>query len=126
MKINSLLEEVSAKKFGNPRTLLIRGMMAYNTPPMFGGSVDKSIEYFTKAELIFQNSKSSDELKPDWGYLETLAWKGQALAEKGMVQDAKSAYENALAIEPNFGWVKFRLLPQLEKQIAEKDSTIAK
>ncbi|MFH1195303.1 MAG: tetratricopeptide repeat protein [bacterium] len=126
MTISSLLEQASFREFANPRTLLIRGIMALNTPPVFGGSVDAAMEYFNKAEVIFQNSKSPDELKPNWGYLETLAYKGQALTKKGMVQEAKSAYNKVLEIEPNFGWVKYVLLPQLEKQVAEKESTTTK
>jgi uncharacterized protein (DUF2141 family) len=53
----------------------------------------------------------------DWGYVETLAWKGQALTQKKEYRLAKKTYSQALEVEPEFGWVKYNLLPQLEKMM---------
>ena len=116
-KINSLLDEVIASDFTNPRALLIKGIMDYNTPAFFGGSVENAIVRFNKAVEVFENKKIDKEnINPDWGYIETLAWLGQAYAKAENIDKAKKTYEKALAVEPNFGWVRGLLLPSLSKK----------
>ena len=56
------------------------------------------------------------EFNPEWGYLETLAWTGQVYAKLGNVDTARFYYTKVLTIEPEYGWVKYVLLPTLDKQ----------
>lgn len=114
MKINSLLEQAKIMDPNNPRSYLVKGTMLFNTPQMFGGSIDGALTNFSKVISIFE-SKSESKKGITWGYLEALAWKGIALAKKGDIENARIAYEKALKIAPNFGWVKFKLLPALDK-----------
>lgn len=111
-KIYSLLKEAQLSDSANPRIYLVRGIMQFNTPPMFGGDIDSAIKNFDMAISLF--NKNAQE-KIDWGYVETLAWKGQALTQKNEYRLAKRTYDRALEVEPEFGWVKYNLLPQLEK-----------
>ncbi len=115
MKIHSYLDDAVKANVNNPRAYLIRGQMLYNTPEMYGGSVDKAIDLWNNALLLFAGEKEKSFM-PDWGLLDTYAWLGQAFTRKGKVEDAKSTYEKALSIEPNFGWVKYVLLPGLDKK----------
>ena len=52
---------------------------------------------------------------PAWGYADALAWLGIARQQTGDLAAARAAWLQALAIEPNFAWVKFALLPSLAK-----------
>jgi tetratricopeptide (TPR) repeat protein len=113
-QIHALLSEAEAAPGKNPRPLIIKGIMQLNTPPMFGGSVEKAIDTFTLAVSIFEKEKNDNIIR--WGYEETLAWLGQAYAKNKLFDKAKEAYEKALKIEPEYAWIKFVLMPQLEKQ----------
>ena len=114
--INSTLDKILASDSLNTRALLIKGVMDYNTPAFFGGSVENAITRFNKAITVFESTESDKEnLNPDWGYIETLAWLGQAYAKAEKIDKAKETYEKALSVEPNFGWVRGFLLPALTK-----------
>ena len=112
-KIYSLLAEAAAYNNSNPRIYLVKGIMLFNTPKMFGGSNRKAINNFDKAISLFEKKVKSPV---NWGYLETLAWKGQALTRLGKYAEAETVYNKALKTEKNFSWVKYNLLPALQKQ----------
>jgi len=101
----------------NPRITLIDGISLYYKPGMFGGSVEKAAEQFEKAIQQFQTFEPENKLMPEWGYIEVYAWLGQAQKEQKNYQEARKAYRKALEIDPDYGWVKHALLPELEKQI---------
>jgi len=112
-EVYSLLEQAKTYDSLNPRVYLIRGVMLFYTPKMFGGSIQKALENFDKAISLFK-SKTGNSI--DWGYLEALAWKGQALTKLNKLNDAEEVYNKALKTEPGFSWVKRVLLPALQKQ----------
>ncbi len=120
-KIYSLLGQAESYNNSNPRIYLIKGIMLFNTPKMFGGSAVKAIDNFNKAISLYKN-KNQNPIK--WGYLETLAWKGQALTRLKKYSEAETVYNNALKIESNFGWVKYNLLPALLEQKNKANTTI--
>lgn len=124
IKIRKYLAEAIEANSNNPRAYLIKGNMLYNTPKMFGGSIDGAIEEYNKAIAIYELEIDSKK-NIDWGYLETLAWKGMALSKKEDFANAKLAYEKALEVEPNYGWVKYKLLPGL-KSSKKSDTTSIK
>lgn len=119
-KVHSLLDDAQKSDPKNPRPYLIRGIMKYQTPGIFGGSYEDAAKNFSKAIQLFEKQDSVDQLKPHWGYLETLAWLGKAQEQLENYEAAKFAYEKALKVEPNYGWVKFVLLPQLMKKLNDK------
>jgi tetratricopeptide (TPR) repeat protein len=112
-KIYELLDEAEAAPGSNPRALIVKGVMLMNTPPMFGGSVEKAIEAFTKGLAMYEADKK--DVKVTWGYEEMHAWLGQAFEKNNQPDKAKEIYTKALKIAPDFAWVKFNLLPNLEK-----------
>lgn len=111
-KIHSYLGQSLGADSQNPRAYLTKGSMLFNTPPAFGGSIDGALNNFNKAISIYESDKNAGT-EIDWGYLETLAWKGMALTKMKDTTNAILVYEKAIKIEPNFAWVKYRLLPSL-------------
>jgi tetratricopeptide (TPR) repeat protein len=115
MKINGLLGESKALNPSNPRTFYISGIMKAKTPGMFGGSTQEAIKILKTAASLFENSDDTNKLKPDWGYPETLAWLGNLLMDEKHFDDSEFFLRKALDIRPNYGWIKFVLLPKLTK-----------
>lgn len=97
----------------NPRVRLLAGISSFYMPPAFGGSLTKAQEHFTRARNGF--AATPPVPLPAWGRAEVEAWRGQVLAKQGDSTGARAAYQDALALEPEFGWVKFVLLPSLER-----------
>ncbi len=97
----------------NPRVFLQDGISKYNTPKMWGGSLPKAEVALRKAVAIFAG-QPSDAPWPNWGYMDALAWLGQALADQGKIDEARAVYQQALAIDPEVGWIRHELLPALD------------
>ena len=102
---------------GNPRNYLIQAWSAYYTPKMFGGSKEKAKKYFEQAIACFDSFKVTDPLLPDWGHDEAYAWLGAAQMEAEEFEAAKSNLNKALEINPEYGWVTYVLLPNLQKKM---------
>jgi tetratricopeptide (TPR) repeat protein len=103
----------------NPRMVLQLGVGEMHTPKMFGGGLEKAERDLRRAELLF-SWEPTNLAWPNWGRLEVLAWMGQLLALKGDRQGARAYYERALAIEPDYAWVRNILLPALDKPASKK------
>jgi len=99
----------------NPRVWLLRGIGAFNTPAMFGGGMDNAKEYLTKSIALFAKDNPTGKA-PSWGRHEAWVWMGQAYVKEGKLDSARAAYNRALEIEPNDGWVRMALLPALDKK----------
>ena len=90
------------------------GSSLFYTPAMFGGDQKKAIEHLELARQIHE--KSLDE--NNWEYLNTMATLGRCYQATGQLEKAKETYLAAMKAEPDFGWIKYQLMPNLEKQIA--------
>lgn len=99
----------------NPRVWLMRGIGSIYKPKLFGGGAEKAEVDIRKAIAKFDGDKP-EAPRPAWGRAESYAWLGQALARQDKTEDAKAAYRKALEIDPEFGWVKYQLLPDLERK----------
>lgn len=113
-KIYEMLDAAEAAPGSHPRALIIKGIMQLKTPAMFGGSVGKAIESFLKAVNQFETDKKDNPI--NWGYEESLAWLGQAYAESNQPEKAREVYAKALKLEPDYKWIKYVLLPALDKK----------
>jgi len=87
-----------------------KGSSLYFTPRMWGGDVPKAIERLIAARELYE----AQGVENEWNYLNVLAVLGQAYHYQENYDAAKKSYDSALAIAPDFGWVKYRLLPKLE------------
>jgi tetratricopeptide (TPR) repeat protein len=114
-RINALLGEAEAINPNNPRAYLIHGIMKLNTPAAFGGSVKEGLENFSKTISLFEKEVENSSSLINWGYLDALAWTGIANEKLEMSDAAIFVYKKALSIEPEYSWVKYVLLPNLEK-----------
>ena len=99
----------------NPRVVLSAAISDFNTPEMFGGSKEKSLQGLKRAAELFAQEEPTDPIQPVWGHREAYAWLGIAYQNQGELESARAAFEKALEIDPDFGWVKYWLLPELEK-----------
>lgn len=107
-----------ALQFGpaSPRVHYQKGSSLYYTPSMFGGDKEKAIAHLIQSKTFHEKCSINN----NWEYLVVLATLGQAYQGIGKLEKAEEIYALALEQEPNYGWVKFQLLPALQKEIAEK------
>ena len=118
-KIHSLLDEAQKIAPMNPYSYVIRGIMKYKTPGIFGGSYEDALKNFSYAIKLFEEEENNS-ISPVWGYIETLAWMGKTQEELNNKEAAIFAYKKALSSEPDFGWVKYELLPKLQGNSVSK------
>jgi tetratricopeptide (TPR) repeat protein len=97
----------------NPRVILLDAIGNYYKPAMFGGSKDGALAGFKRAAEFFDKEKITDPLQPDWGHEEAYAWIGVAYLDKNDKAAARAAFERALEIAPEYGWVKHQLYPKV-------------
>jgi tetratricopeptide (TPR) repeat protein len=119
---NSLAQRAIKSDSVNPRAWLVDGIMKFNTPAFFGGSVEVALANFKKALELFEHPSQREPLNPGWGHLETYAWLGKAYDKNDRPYEALATFTKALEIDPEFVWVKRVLLPALNKKIAEQSS----
>ncbi len=96
----------------NPRILMLDAISKYFTPAMFGGDKDLALAGFKRSAEIFEKQTKTSAIQPDWGHAEAYAWIGLAYLDQNKKTEAKPALERALAIDPDFGWVKQVLYPR--------------
>ncbi len=116
-KSGSAMKKALELEPGNPRVVLLDAVSKYNTPALFGGSKDKALQGFKQAAELFNKWTESDSLRPSWGREETYAWMGIAYMEREENMLAKKAFEKAMEINPNYGWVKYVLMPKLQNKL---------
>jgi tetratricopeptide (TPR) repeat protein len=116
-KIHSLLDDAQSINPENPYSFVIRGMMKFNTPAMFGGSYEDALKNFSVAVKLFENEDNTNN-NPVWGYIEALTWMGRTQEKLNNDEAARFTYKKVLSVEPEYGWVKYKLLPKLEEKQA--------
>lgn len=87
------------------------GNIYFFMPPLFGGSKERAIEYYLRAEQLM-----AADGKGDWNYLALLVQIAGAFEDKGEIDKANSFYLKSLYYEPNFSWVKDELYPSFTKK----------
>lgn len=115
-KANNATEKALKTGPKNPRVHMVNAIGLMNKPSMFGGSTEGAIKEFKKAAELFKSFEPATKLMPDWGRAENYAWLGQAYEQNEQYSEAKKAYKQALEVNPNYQWVKYVLMPQLEEK----------
>jgi tetratricopeptide (TPR) repeat protein len=115
---------------GNPRVAFLDGLNTLHKPAFVGGGADKARARFDEAIALFEKAapgisaaaaaRAGDPAAFDWGHDDACVWAGRAAMKEKDYAGAKAYYEHALAANPANGWVRTQLLPQAEKQLAEK------
>ncbi len=115
-KANEAMKRAKEHGPNNPRVWIIDGTSDFYTPGMFGGDKEKALTKFEKAARLAEQGSPDDPLMPGWGHAEAHAWVGVAHMEAERYDPARTAFETALDLNPDYGWVRSVLLPRLEQQ----------
>ena len=94
----------------NPHVLYHRGINQLMAPGPFGNKEQGSLR-LQEAVVRFEAERSGEGFI--WGYGEALAFLGLSFARNGDPVGARKYYERALALEPDFVWIRDELLPEL-------------
>lgn len=108
-KANSTLSSAESLQANNPRVLLVKGISKFNTPGIFGGNTEAAYQAFEQAITAYAKDQYSDY---HWGQAETYTWRGLISMQKGDTEKAKSDWQQALTINPDYGWAKMLLAAQ--------------
>lgn len=98
----------------NPRVALVKAIAAYNTPALFGGSMQNAKTLASTA--IERFASPCDNIC--WGEAEAYTWRGLAKQELGDNQGAIEDWQQALKVQADYGWAKFLL--QQNQQLSAK------
>ncbi|MBW3528020.1 tetratricopeptide repeat protein [Shewanella sp. NKUCC05_KAH] len=98
----------------NPRVALVKAIAAYNTPAIFGGSMQNAKTLATTA--IERFAQPCDNIC--WGEAEAYTWRGLAKQELGDSQGAIEDWQQAIKVQADYGWAKFLL--QKNQQLSTK------
>lgn len=101
----------------NPYVLIDKANAKQFTPGIFGGDLDEAVGYYKQSIAAFERMDPSE---CRWVYLNALANLGTCYEKMGQYANAEATYRKALAVAPNFDWVKNFLLPKLQKRLAAR------
>ncbi len=114
----------------NPRVVVLAGLNTLHKPSFVGGGADKALDKFDESIALFEKAapgvaaaaaqRAGDPAALDWGQDDACTWAGRAAMKEKKYAEAKAYYQRALTANPANGWVKTRLLPQAEKELAGK------
>ncbi len=110
-KSDILIEDAMEIDSRSPLVQKLYGNSKYFTPEMWGGNPDDAILAYREAIRLFEEGDISN----DWLYLDTFAWLGSAMSKQGDKEKAREVFTRALELEPDYNWVKYALLPDLDK-----------
>ncbi len=99
----------------NPRVALLEGIGTYNKPGFVGGGAKKALPQLERAITLFAAAAPGDSTSIDWGYDDAHVWAGRSAAKLKDWNAARAHYEKALEINPRNNWVRYSLLPELDK-----------
>jgi tetratricopeptide (TPR) repeat protein len=111
---SQLMAEAASAAPSSPRVLMFRGQALLFTPPEYGGDPVEGAALIQQAVDHFA-APDANPPGPAWGHADALAWLGYAKQQAGDLAAARTAWERALAVEPNYAWVKYALLPSLDR-----------
>lgn len=95
-----------------PMAWIVLAGKNYYMPGVFGGSKKEGIKNYEKAIQLFEENKNTIN---NWQYLNAMAILGTWYTEEKHIDKAEAIFHKTLFIEPNFKWVKEKLLPELNK-----------
>ncbi len=100
----------------NPYVLIDKANAKQFTPGIFGGDLDEAVGYYKQSIAAFERMDPSE---CRWVYLNALANLGTCYEKMGQYANAEATYRKALTVAPDFHWVKYFLLPKLQKRLAK-------
>jgi hypothetical protein len=126
-RIDAIRAELSAARTralalgpSNPRTVIMDAGLLYWTPAERGGGRDKGMARWEAASPLFEreaNDAAVDPMAPRWGQALHHGWAASMYLTMSPPQKerARRAADAALAMRPDFWYVRARILPQLRE-----------
>ena len=87
------------------------------TPFIFGGDLDEAVGFYLKSIAAFEKM---DPNQCRWVYINALANLGTCYFKMDEYAKAEATYKKALAVAPEFDWVKRHLLPEVQAKLKSK------
>ncbi|WP_440053072.1 tetratricopeptide repeat protein [Pseudoalteromonas sp. T1lg65] len=110
-KSSEMLETAFTLNSSNPRAYLVKGISAYNTPTMFGGSKQVALDTLNDAIELYRRA---DPQHHNWGYSEAYVWRGLTHLALDNKAQAKQDFKQALTLSPNYDWARMLLADNKE------------
>ena len=111
-RILKVIDEAERLGTKNPRVHLLLGITSATAPPPGGTGLDHAELELRRATQLFP-MEPAGALWRTWGAAQANAWRGSVLARQIDVEGATESYQQALAVAPDFDWVRRVLLPTL-------------
>jgi tetratricopeptide (TPR) repeat protein len=112
-RIDDLQAQARSLDAENPRVWLLRGIGDFFTPEAYGGGISAARAALERAAAAFERD-TPEPPEPRWGRADVHAWLGQVHQAAGETELAREQYQKALGIDPDYAWVRDRLLPSLD------------
>ncbi|GIU43904.1 hypothetical protein TUM4438_13870 [Shewanella sairae] len=104
-KAGKAIQQAKQLEADNPRVALVQAISAFNTPAMYGGSMQRAADLATQAIELYANP--CDNIC--WGYAEAYTWRGLAKQSLGDLEGAVADWQQALTVESDYAWAQFLL-----------------
>ncbi|MCL1138034.1 hypothetical protein [Shewanella pneumatophori] len=114
-KAGKALAQAKQLEPNNPRITLVEAISAFNTPTMYGGSMQRAADLASQAIELYANP--CDNIC--WGHAEAYTWRGLAKQNLGDLEGAIADWNTALTVESDYAWAQF-LLQQNTQQNAKR------
>lgn len=95
----------------NPMGYIQLGHAQYYMPKAFGGSKERALEHYLRAERLM--AQYARETTLNWNYLNLLTIIALAYEQEADLVNARQYYEKILKTEPDYQWVRDELYPAL-------------
>ena len=119
-RASSLFDQARAAVPESPRVRLLQGLHVLHMPEFFGGGAQAALPLLTAAlKAAEAEGPATDPWAPRWGRAEALAWLAQVELDLGRVADAKAHLDQALALDPDYGFARFVVAPRLQAKAGE-------
>lgn len=120
MTMENLFQRAAALDSLSPTVRFLDGLNTFYKPAFVGGGPDRALPKLRRAIVAYQQQRPSDPLTPDWGHDDACLWAGRAALKLGDAPGAKALYEQALGANPDNGWVRSSLIPEVDSVLAAR------
>ncbi len=113
----SQIDAAMAVAPNNAYVLMDKANAKQFTPFIFGGDLKEAVGFYLKSIVAFEKMEPN---QCRWVYINALANLGTCYFKMDEYAKAEAIYKKALAIAPEFDWVKKTLLPEVQAKLKKK------
>lgn len=119
MAMEGLYQRAAALDSLSPTVRFLEGLNTLYKPPFVGGGAERALPKLRRAIDAYARQRPAGPLTPDWGHDDACLWAGRAALQAGDPATARALYDQALAANPDNGWVKSSLIPEADSVLAK-------